>query len=171
MNAWKTRSNNRQQLVISLTCLIAGAVLVFSLHDYGPSGSNRQAGFLLGVVLLALGGATLAAGGTQSVVVDPQQRLIRIEDHRLIGDRQQTIAIADIRDIQVGCLQTRAKHTLRYFLQLTLADGQPHILFAPERDFPGASNPKIVAGWKDRLDSLRDHPTTASAPTKTATAA
>jgi hypothetical protein len=167
MEAWKIRSNNRQQLVISLICLIAGAVLVFSLHDYGASGSNRQAGFLLGVVLLALGGATLAAGGAQSVVVDPQQRLIRIEDHRLIGDRQQTIAIADIRDIQVGCLQTRAKHALRYFLQLTLADGQSRTLFAPERDFPGASDPQIVAGWKTRLDRLREHPA-ASAPPKPA---
>jgi hypothetical protein len=170
MDAWKTRSNNRQQLVISLICLIAGAALAFSLHDYGPSGSNRQAGFLLGVVLLALGGATLAAGGTQSVVVDPQQRLIRIEDHRLIGERRQTIAIADIRDIQVGCLQTRAKHALRYFLQLTLADGQSHILFAPERDFPGASDPKIVAGWKERLDRLREDPAAHASPTPATTA-
>ena len=54
MDAWKTRSNNRQQLAISLICLIAGAVLAVSLHDYGPSGSNRQAGFLLrALVLLA----------------------------------------------------------------------------------------------------------------------
>lgn len=158
MDAWKTRSNNRQQLAISLICLCAGALLVFSLHDYGASGSNRQAGFLLGVVLLALGGATLAVGGSQSVVVDPQQRLIRIEDHRLIGNRQQTIAIADIRDIQVGCLQTRAQHALRYFLQLTLASGQTHTLFAPERDFPGASDPLVVAGWKERLDRLREQP-------------
>ncbi len=147
-----------------MICLVAGAVLVFSLHDYGPSGSNRQAGFLFGAVLLALGGATLAVGGSQTVVVDPSLRLIHVEDHRLIGKRRRTIALTDIRDIQVACLQTRSKHALRYFLQLTLAGDLTYALFAPERDYPGASNPRIVADWKDRLDRLRNDPAVAAAP-------
>ncbi|MEO8545647.1 MAG: hypothetical protein ABI434_18845 [Burkholderiaceae bacterium] len=158
MEPWNIRSNNRQQFAISLICLFAGAALAFTLYDYGPSGSNRQAGFLFGVVLLALGGATLAAGGRQLVVVDAQLHQIRIEDHRLFGKRQHTIAIADIRDIQVACLQTHAKHALRYFLQLTFDGGRSYALFAPQRDYPGASNPLIVAGWKDRLDKLRGVP-------------
>jgi hypothetical protein len=164
MELWTSRSNNRQQVAISLICLVAGTVLVFSLHDYGPTGSNRQAGFLFGVVLLALGGATLAAGGSQTVVVDPTQRQIHVEDHRLIGKRRHTIALTDIRDIQVACLQTRSKQALRYFLQLTLAGDLPYALFAPERDYPGASNPRIVADWKDRLDRLRNETSGAAAP-------
>lgn len=164
MELWISRSNNRKQIAISLICLVAGTVLIFSLHDYGPSGSNRQAGFLFGAVLAALGAATLVAGGSQTVVVDPLQRRIHVQDHRLIGKSRHTIALADIREIQVACLQTRSKHALRYFLQLTLAGDLSYALFAPERDYPGASNPRIVAGWKDRLDRLRDDPTGTAAP-------
>ena len=164
MELWTSRSNNRTQVVISLICLVAGAVPVLVLHDYGPSGSNRQAGFLFGAVLLALGGATLAVGGSQTVVVDPSLRQIHVEDHRLMGKRRQSIALGDIRDIQVACLQTRSKHALRYFLQLTLAGDLSYALFAPERDYPGASNPRIVAGWKDRLDRLRGGSSDVAAP-------
>ena len=164
MEPWTTRSNNRQQRLISLTCLLAGAALTISLHDYGLSGSDRHAGFLFGVVLLALGGATLVAGGSQSVLVDPDQRRILVEDHRLIGKRQTTIALADIRDIQVACLQTHSKHALRYFLQLTLDGGLSYALFAPERNYPGASDPQIVAGWKFRLDTLRGQPAATAPP-------
>lgn len=158
MELWTTRSNNRQQFAISSICLVAGMVLVVSLHDYGPSGSNRQAGFLFGAVLVALGAATLAVSGSQTVVVDPSQRLIHVEDHRLISKRRHTIALSDIRDIQVACLQTHTQHALRYFLQLTLAGERTYALFAPERHYPGASNPRIVADWKDRLDRLRNKP-------------
>lgn len=154
MDIWETRSNNRQQLMISAICLIVGVVLTVALRDYGPSGSNRQAGFLLGVVLLGLGLATLFAGGTQTVQVDAHAREIRILDRRLIGKRTHTVAFEQVQRVEVACLQTRSQHALRYFLQLQLISGDAFALFSPEKAYPLAADPAVVAGWKRRLERM-----------------
>ncbi len=148
---WESRSDSRRQLAISAACLVLGGLLIITLRDYGASGSNRHAGFLFGIVLCLIGGATLLANGQQSVVVDPARRQIRITDHRPLGTRRRTIAFADIADVQVACLQTRSQQVLQYFLQLQLHGGEPYALFAPGRVYAGASDPAIVAGWKARL--------------------
>lgn len=154
MDIWETRSNNQQQTMISLACLVLGAVLLVALHDYGASGSNSHAGFLLGVVLLGLGLATLLAGGSQTVQVDMHKREIRVLDQRITGSKSRTIAFDEVQGIEVGCLQTRSKHALRYFLQLQLASGESYALFSPERSYPVAANPAVVAGWKTRLQAM-----------------
>jgi len=154
MDIWETRSNNRQQIVISVVCLIVGVLLTVALRDYGPSGSNRQAGFLFGVVLLGLGIATLFAGGSQAVQVDVDTREIRILDRRLIGSRTQTLAFDQVQRVEVACLQTRSQHALRYFLQLQLISGEAVPLFSPEKAYPLASDPAVVASWKRRLDIM-----------------
>jgi len=154
MDIWETRSNNRQQIAISTVCLIVGALLAVSLHDYGATGSNRQAGFLFGVVLLGLGIATLFAGGSQTVQVDGIAREIRILDRRLIGSRTETVAFEQVQRVEVACLQTRSQHALRYFLQLQLSSGKALTLFSPEKAYPLASDPAVVASWKRRLDGM-----------------
>lgn len=132
--------------------MAAGLLLVGWLHDAAPGGSNAQAGFWFGIMLLALGSITLIAHARQSVVVDPQLREIRIEDRRpLLGRRLRRIPFADVQDVQVAYLRTRTKTTIRYFLQLKLCDGQAYALFAPERIYAGASDPAVVAGWQTRL--------------------
>lgn len=154
MDIWETRSNNRQQIAISTVCLIVGAVLTVALRDYGLSGSNRQAGFLLGVVLLGLGIATLVAGGSQTVQVDADTREIRVMDQRLIGSRTQTVAFDQVQHVEIACLQTRSQHALRYFLQLQLISGEAVTLFSPEKAYPLAADPAVVARWKQRLDLM-----------------
>lgn len=151
MAPWEIHSNSRQQTLLSAVCLVVGLVLVALLHDYDTAGSSRQAGFLFGVVLLAIGGATLAAHARQTIVVDPLQKEIRVLDQRLVGRRQRAIAFADIEEVQVACLQTRAQNVIRYCLQLQLHSGEAYTLFAPARVYDGASDPAIVAGWKTRL--------------------
>jgi hypothetical protein len=153
MAPWEIHSNSRQQTLLSVVCLAVGLVLVGLLHDYDTAGSSRHAGFLFGVVLLAIGGATLAANARQTIVVDPLQKEIRVLDQRLFGRRQRAIAFSDIGDVQVACLQTRAQNVIRYCLQLQLHNDEAYTLFAPARVYEGASDPAIVAGWKTRLDS------------------
>jgi hypothetical protein len=154
MNIWETRSNNRQQVVISGICLVAGIVLTVALRDYGASGSNRQAGFLLGVVLLGLGIATLFAGSSQTVQVDVEKREIRILDQRIVGNQHHTVAFDQVQRVEVACLQTRSQHALRYFLQLQLVNGETYPLFSPEKAYPRASDAAVVASWKHRLDTM-----------------
>lgn len=152
MPLWEIHNNSRQQTVLSLVCMAAGLVLVALLHDTTAGDANARAGFWFGCILLAIGVATLAAHAHQRIVVDPQAREIRIEDRRLLGRELRRIAFADVRDVQVACLQTRSQHALRYFLQLQLANGEPCALFAPERVYAGASDPAVVAGWRNRLN-------------------
>ena len=163
MSIWESRSNNRQQFVISTVCLVVGVVLTVALRDYGASGSNRQAGFLFGVVLLGLGIATLFAGGSQTVRVDAVTREIRILDRRIIGSRTQTVSFDQVQRVEVACLQTRSKHALRYFLQLQLISGEALPLFSPEKAYPLASDPAVVASWKQRLDMMLANVSQASA--------
>lgn len=160
MPIWETHNNSRQQTWLSIGCLAVGLVLVLLLHDAGPgeANTNARAGFWFGGVLLLIGAATLAANAHQRVVVDPMAREISIEDRRLFGRRLRRIAFADVRDVQVACLQTRSQHAIRYFLQLQLDGGGQCALFAPERVYAGASDPAIVAGWRTRLTSYLDAP-------------
>ncbi len=153
MELWESSSDGRRQSALSLACLAIGLVLVLSLHDFGASGSSRQAGFLLGVVLTLIGGASLAVAGRQSVVIDPRKRVLTVHDRRLVGDRLRTIAFSEISQVQVAYLQTRSHQVLQYFLQLQLRSGETYALFAPGRMYPGASDPSLVAGWKTRLES------------------
>jgi len=137
--------------MLSVACVIIGLLLVALLHDAGALDSNAQAGFWFGAILLLMGGTTFAANARQRIVIDPQQREIRIETRRLLGRQLRRIPFADVQDVQVACLQTRSQHAIRYFLQLQLADGEPCALFAPERVYAGASDLAIVAGWRTRL--------------------
>jgi hypothetical protein len=150
---WETHSNGRQQAVLSIGCLAAGLLLVALLNNAPPDDSNAQAGFWFGVVLLAIGGATLIAHARQRVVVDPQLREIRIEDWRLLGRQLRCIPFAEVQSVQVAYLRTRTNIAIRYFLQLQLQHGEPYALFAPARVYPGAGDPQIVAGWQSRLSA------------------
>ncbi len=152
MDSWETHSNSRQQASLSSACLVMGLALVALLRDAQPGESSGRAGFLFGVLLLLIGGATLMAHARQSIVVDPVLREIRIEDRRLFGRKLHRIAFAHIQEVQVACLQTRTQRAIRYFLQLQLRNGESCALFAPERVYPGASDPAIVGAWKARLN-------------------
>lgn len=152
MESWETHSNSRQQTSLSAVCLVMGLALVAVLHDAQAGESSGRAGFLFGVLLLLIGGATLVANARQCIVVDPVLREIRIEDRRLFGRTLRRVAFANIREVQVACLQTRAQQAIRYFLQLQLHTGESCALFAPERVYPGASDPAIVGDWKARLN-------------------
>ena len=144
-------NDSRQQTALSVGCLALGLALVLLFRDAGTGGSNAQAGFWFGCVLLLIGAATLAAHARQRVVVDPLAREIRIEDRRLFGRTLRRIAFADVHDVQLASLQTRSQHAIRYFLQLQLGGGAQCALFAPERVYAGASDPAVVAGWRTRL--------------------
>lgn len=150
---WETRSNGRQQALLSIGCLAVGVLLVGLLYRAAPGDSNAQAGFWFGVVLLAIGGATLIAQANQRVMVDPQLREICIEDRRLFGRQLRCIAFADVQAVQVAYLRTRTNTAIRYFLQLQLQDGEFYTLFAPTRIYRGAADPQIVAGWQSRLNA------------------
>jgi hypothetical protein len=152
---WISRSNPARQGVVALLCLAAGAALAAGFHgSIGTGMSNGMAGFLLGVLLVAIGAGGLAVLGLQTVVVDPAAQRILIEDRTLWGRKRQMILFHDIVDISIGYLGKRSNFANFYFLVLNLRSGREYTLFAPGRFYEGSSDRSVVEGWRRRLEGL-----------------
>jgi hypothetical protein len=158
VDLWISRSHPGKQYLVSVGCLVVGLVLFVGFRDYRLAGGNAVAGFYLGMLLAAIGMASLLTTGKQSVLVDPQKRRITIEDARPMSTRKRVIAFSEILDINIGYLGKRSNFVGFYYLRLSLANGEEYPLFAPGRFFAGASDRAVVAGWQRRLQGYLDRP-------------
>jgi hypothetical protein len=150
MQKWISRSNYVRQAALAVGATVVGLVLMFGFRHFQGSG-DMLAGFLLGVLLLVLGGAGLVVAGTQTVTVDPALRRILVEDRTLLGLKTREIAFAEIGDVGIGYQGKRSNFVQTYYLVLKLTGGKEYALFAPGRFFPGASSRATVEGWRRRL--------------------
>ena len=161
MSVWKSESRPGRQTAVAVGCVLAGLLLAIGFREFQGAGTNALAGFLLGMLLLAIGIAGFLAGGRQTVSIDPDRRLIVVEDHGTFGAQRRTIPFRDLEDIGIGFLGTRSDGARCYYLDLKLRDDTRYPLFAPGRFFPGSSDRAIVEGWRQRLQRYlvadRDH--------------
>jgi hypothetical protein len=148
---WTMQSRRGRQTALAVGGLIAGLVLMVGFRDYHGD-SNMLAGFLLGVLLLVIGGAGLMVGGTQTVVVDPVLRRIVVEDKKALGGtKRREIGFGEVTGISIGHLGKKSNFVQTYYLVLRLANGREYPLFAPGRFYPGASDRATVESWRQRL--------------------
>lgn len=162
MSPWTSESNPAKQLLMAALCTAAGAALMIALRNYGGTGSNAFAGFLLGVLLLVIGVAGLLVSGKQTVVVDPQSRCIVVVDSGRFGTKTRSIPFEDVEDISIGFLGKRSNYVMQYYLVLKLKSGENYPLFAPGRGFAGSSDRAVVAGWQRRLEEYLKAPASIS---------
>lgn len=149
---WISRSSQGKQLAVSVGCALVGLVLAAGFRDFGSLRTNSGAGFLLGLLLLAIGAWGLFSAGRQTVTIDPRGRLIIVEDARLIGaSKERSIPFEDVLDVTLGYLGKRSTFIKNYYLVLRLRSGETYALFAPGRYFEGSSERSVVEGWKGRL--------------------
>jgi hypothetical protein len=140
-----------RQTALAIGSLAVGLVLMVGFRHYHGD-SNMLAGFLLGVMLLAIGAAGLLVSGTQTVVVDPVLRRIVVEDKTVLrGGKRREIAFGEVTGVSIGSLGKKSNFVQTYYLVLKLTNGQEYSLFAPGRFFPGASSRTTVEGWRQRL--------------------
>jgi hypothetical protein len=152
MGEWTSRSNPLKQLAVTGGCAVIGLVLTMGFRDYGRLGSNAGAGFLLGLLLLAMGALGILATGRQTVVVDRRGRCIDVEDATLLGRKKRSIPFDDINSVSIGYLGKRSNYVTIFYLVLKLRNGEEYPLFAPGRFFEGASDRSTVEGWRQRLE-------------------
>lgn len=150
---WVSRSRPGMQLALGIGMAIIGGVFVWLTRDFAATGGNARAGFLLGILLLLVGVASVLVTGSQTVTIDPRKRLIEVSDARPIGKKLTTIAFQQVADISVGYLGKRSNFVDTYYLVLHLTDGREYPLFAPGRFYDGTSDRSVVEGWRERLQA------------------
>lgn len=156
MNVWRSESNAARQTALSVGCVAVGLLLAIGFRNFHGAGANAFAGFLLGLLLLAIGIAGVFTGGKQTITVDPDRRTILVEDQGSFGTKKRRIPFRDIKDIGIGFLGKRSNAVTFYYLDLRLGDGSRYPLFAPGRFFPGSSDRTVVEGWRQRLQQYID---------------
>jgi hypothetical protein len=157
MDLWETQNNPGKQTILSVACTAVGLILVICFRDFGGFGTNSMAGFLLGLLLLLIGIPGFLLSGKQTVIVDPESRLITIEDSNRFHTKKRSIPFSAIAGISIGYLGKRSNYVTWYYLVLKLRSGEDYPLFAPGRFFEGASDKSTVTSWKLRLEGYLDH--------------
>jgi hypothetical protein len=152
MDPWISQSNPGKQITVSALLCVAGMFLIIAFRDFEVANTNTFSGFLLGVLLFVVGAIGNLVSGKQTVVVDPQSRLVTIEDTNRFGTKERAIPFADIEEITVGFLGKRSNFISSYYLRLMLRDGKTYSLFAPGRFYDGSSDRDTVERWKRRLE-------------------
>ncbi len=159
MDTMTFRDNPGKQVALAIACSAVGLVLIVSLRGAaGQVGTNEFAGFLLGVLLLAIGLVPLVLRGRQTIVIEPRTRQIVVDDTNLLGSRRRTIPFAEISDIRIGYLGRKSTHVTFYYLLLMLKSGEEYPLFGPGRFYEGSTVRATMEKHRERLLELINHP-------------
>lgn len=153
MDVWRAESSPVKQTAMSVGCLVVGAVLAYGFRNYSGN-QNSLAGFLLGILLLVLGIAGIVMFSKQTVIINPNKRMITVTDTGFLVRKQKAIYFDDIEEIGVGYMGSRKNHVNWYYLALKLRSGGGYNLFTPGRFYDGGSDRSTVEGWKYRLEQL-----------------
>ena len=153
METWDSQSAPGKQVLLSVVCLVLGLALMTAAHRSGVmGGGNARAGFMLGALLVAIGGWMLLASTRQNIVIDPTARRISVEDENCLGKKLREIRFDEVAEVQLGYLGKRSNFVTYYYLTLKLHSGENYPLFSPGRFYPGSSDRATVAGWRRRLE-------------------
>jgi hypothetical protein len=100
---WVTESSPRRQTAVSVAMLAVGLVLAYGFRGFhGPGISNSMAGFLLGMLLIAIAAASLLSAGKQVITVDPQRRQIVVSGQNRFSSGKRVILFKDVARLRVG---------------------------------------------------------------------
>jgi hypothetical protein len=152
MEKWISHSSPTKQALASITMAAVGLLMVYLTRDFGPVAmTDKFCAFLLGLLLLVVGAAGIAATGVQTIVIDPKLRRIEVTDKTVFGIKNQVIFFHDIVRISIGAVGKRSNNVMFYFLRLERRNAPVFSLFAPGRFFEGSSNREVVEDWRCRL--------------------
>jgi len=104
---WRTESRRGDQTLAAGVGFAVGLVLAVGFRPGSWGGGdhgNRVAGFLLGLLLCLIGGALLLLDTRQAVVVDPVDRVVRIESRSRFGSKVRKIGFDEIERVYVRAL-------------------------------------------------------------------
>lgn len=127
---WKTESSVLRQTVAAVAMLALGLVLAFGFRDAaGPGLTNARAGFLLGVLLAAIGTGALLCGGRQVISVEPRLKRIVVRNESWLRGSTREIRFSEIAEVYVGELGDREGGSISYHVVVKLKTGKEVPLF------------------------------------------
>ena len=153
MDSLKFESDPGKQTALMWACIVTGFILVIGFRDFsGPGLTNSLAGFLLGLLLLLIGIGAFLVNGKQTILVDPDSRVIVVEDTNRFGMKTRQIAFSDIVRVGIGYLGKKSNYVNFYYLFLKLKSGEEYPLFAPGRFYNGTSDRSVMEGRRRQLE-------------------
>jgi hypothetical protein len=147
---WRTESNARTQTAASVVAVVAGLALAIGFRQFeGPGLTGSRAGFLLGILLLALGLGVLLFAGKQVIKVEAKSRRIVIEHINRFGKRAKEMRFDEIADVSVGELGDREGGSISYHVVVKLKTGKEIALF--KGFFDGSHSKPAMEARRQRL--------------------
>jgi hypothetical protein len=147
---WKTESNGLTQRAASVAAVAVGAALAIGFRNVeGPGLVNSRAGFLLGLLLLAVGLGVLLFAEKEAVTVDTNTRRIVIERMSRFRKKTKEIRFEDVADAYVGEIGDREGGSILYHVVVKLKTGKEVALF--KGFFDGARSKPAMEARCDRL--------------------
>jgi hypothetical protein len=154
MELRKIESSPGKQVALACIIVLTGSILAIGFRNFDGSGlTNSLAGFLLGLLLLAIGIGTLVFGGKRTVTVDPQARHILIEDVNHFSQKNRLIAFDQVDSVYVRSLGNREGGSISHDVILKLKVGGNVSLFRPAY-FEGTWNRSVM---EDRCRRLEEY--------------
>jgi hypothetical protein len=127
---WRTESNAGTRTAVSVVAVVAGLALTIGFHQFeGPGLTGSRAGFLLGIMLLALGLGMLLLAGKQVITVEAKSRRVVIENINRFGKSAKEIHFDEIADVYLGELGDREGGSISYHVMVRLKTGKEIALF------------------------------------------
>lgn len=127
---WITESNSAKQTVTSVVLVITGLILAIGFrHFEGPGLTETLSGFLLGLLLLFVGLASLLFGGKEVITVDTKKRSIVLAGKNRFSEKTKVIRFNEIADVYVGEFGDQEGGSISYHVVAKLKTGKEVRLF------------------------------------------
>jgi hypothetical protein len=149
---WITKNNSLNQTVAMSVMIVAGIVMTWGFgHLNGDWSTERISGFLLGMLLTAIGIAGVIAGGETIITVDSKSQTIKTTSRSMLGLRTDIIKFRDIEKFTIGSLGDRDGGSIRYYVIAKLKSGKEKSLFLGF--FEGSLDRSSMETRRDRLNA------------------
>jgi hypothetical protein len=155
---WKIESSLGKQTFLGWLVLVVGLILAIGFRDFDGSGfTNSLSGFLLGLLLLLIGVATVVVGGKRTVTVDSGLRHVVLEDANRFTEKKRIILFDEVDHAYIGKLGDREGGSISYDVVLKLKSGE-HVSLFQAAYFDGRWNKAVMEGRQRRLaEALQTH--------------
>jgi hypothetical protein len=155
---WKIESSLGKQTFLGWVVLVVGLILSIGFRDFDGSGlTNSLSGFLLGLLLLLIGVATVVVGGKRTVSVDSRLRQIVLEDVNRFVEKKRIVLFDEVDHTSISMLGDREGGSISYDVVLKLKSGE-HVSLFQAAYFDGRWNKAVMEGRQRRLaEALQTH--------------
>lgn len=118
---WKIESSKKSTALVVGFCGLLGLTFIALTHAHLHEQSSAQGGFLLGVLFLAIGAATLLFKDSSEILVNGKSRELLVKSRGFLKNSDKVIPFSAVSGVSVRLVT--GKDASSYYLQLQLRDG------------------------------------------------